>query len=75
MLTMLWDAKSNLPDKTEDLDELESNLQLHSFFYLLDNEQVAARVKLTPYYLALLMGHITVACEALAYFARIFTLF
>ncbi len=30
------------------LDELESNLQVHTFFYLLDNEQVAARVKLTP---------------------------
>ena len=27
------------PDKNKDLDELESNLQLHSFFYLLDNEQ------------------------------------
>ena len=37
MLTVLWDANSNLPDKTEDLDELESNLQLHSFFYLLDS--------------------------------------
>ena len=48
MLTILWDANSILPDKIKDRDELESNLQLHSFFYLLDNEQVAARVKLTP---------------------------
>lgn len=30
------------------LDELENNLQLHSFFHLLDNEPVAATVKLTP---------------------------
>ena len=39
MLTMLWDANSNLPDKMKYLDELESNLQPHSFFYLLNKLQ------------------------------------
>lgn len=34
------------------LDELENNLQLHSFFHLLDNEPVAATVKLTPQWCA-----------------------